>query len=153
MRIATWNVNSLNKRMPRVKDWLRYAQPDVPCLQETKLSDANFPSMPFATLAYEAAHYGQGQWNGVAVLSRVGLDDVVAGFSDQTEDEVTEARLLWATCKGVRVASVYVPNGRLVGSEHYEAKLVWLERLRRGLEQACDPTEPFIMGGDYNIAP
>ena len=153
MRIATWNVNSLNKRMPRVEEWLGYAQPDVLCLQETKLADANFPSMAFAALGYEAAHYGQGQWNGVAILSRVGLDDVVAGFSDQTEDEVTEARLLWATCKGVRVASVYVPNGRLVGSEHYEAKLEWMERLRRGLEAVCDPNEPFVILGDFNVAP
>ena len=153
MRIATWNVNSLNKRMPRVEEWLGYAQPDVLCLQETKLADANFPSMAFASLGYEAAHCGQGQWNGVAVLSRVGIDDVVAGFSDQTEDEVTEARLLWATCKGVRVASVYVPNGRLVGSEHYEAKLQWLERLRHGLDLTCDPTEPFVICGDFNVAP
>jgi len=153
MRIATWNVNSLNKRMPRVEEWLDYAKPDVLCLQETKLSDANFPAMAFAALGYEAAHCGQGQWNGVAVLSRVGLDDVVAGFSDQADDEVTEARLLWATCNGVRVVSVYVPNGRLVGSEHYEAKLVWLERLRRGLDMACDPAELLIICGDFNVAP
>src|SRR5438046_9249804 len=117
MRIATCNGNSLNKRMPRVEEWLDYAQPDVLCLQETKLSDANFPSMAFATLGYEAAHYGQGQWNGVAVLSRVGLDDVVAGFSDQTEGEVTEARLLWGTCKGGRVASWYVATGPLARRE------------------------------------
>ena len=153
MRIATWNVNSLNKRMPRVEEWLGYAAPDVLCLQETKLSDASFPSMAFATLGYESAHFGQGQWNGVAILSRVGLKDVVAGFSDQVEDEVTEARLLWATCNGVRVVSVYVPNGRLVGSEHYEAKLQWLERLRQGLETVCDPTEPFVLCGDFNVAP
>ncbi len=153
MRIATWNVNSLNKRMPRVEEWLGYAQPDVLCLQETKLADANFPSMAFASLGYEAAHCGQGQWNGVAILSKVGLHDVVAGFTDQAEDEVTEARLLWATCGGVRVASIYVPNGRQVGTEHYEAKLQWLERLRHGLERSCDPTEPFVMCGDWNIAP
>src|SRR5947207_11544337 len=153
MRIATWNVNSLNKRMPRVEEWLDYAQPDVLCLQETKLSDANFPSMAFATLGYEAAHYGQGQWNGVAVLSRVGLDDVVAGFSDQTEDEVTEARLLWATCKGVRIGTVYVPNGRSVGSEFYEAKLAWLDRLRGHVEAACDPKEDLMLCGDFNVAP
>jgi exodeoxyribonuclease-3 len=78
---------------------------------------------------------------------------VVAGFSGQTEDEVTEARLLWATCGGVRVASVYVPNGRVVGSEHYEAKLQWLERLRRGLDMACDPNQPFVICGDFNVAP
>src|SRR5947209_14398932 len=153
MRIATWNVNSLNKRMPRVEEWLGYAEPDVLCLQETKLSDANFPSMAFAALGYEAAHCGQGQWNGVAILSRVGLDEVVAGFPDQADDEVTEARLLWATCNGVRVCSVYVPNGRQVGSEHYDAKLQWLERLRRGFDLACDPNEPFVICGDFNVAP
>ena len=145
MRIATWNVNSLNKRMPRVEEWLGYAKPDVLCLQETKLSDANFPSMAFAALGYESAHCGQGQWNGVAILSRVGLDDVVAGFPDQADDEVTEARLLWAMCGGVRVLSVYVPNGRQVDTEHYFAKLEWLERLRSGLDKASDPTEPFVM--------
>jgi exodeoxyribonuclease-3 len=153
MRIATWNVNSLNKRMPRVEEWLDYAQPDVLCLQETKLSDANFPAMAFASLGYDAAHCGQGQWNGVAILSKVGLDDVVSGFPDQADDEVTEARLLWATCKGVRVVSVYAPNGRQVGTEHYDAKLQWLERLQHGLENASDPNEPFVMCGDFNIAP
>src|SRR5438132_8955382 len=122
-------------------------------MQETKLSDANFPSMAFATLGYEPAHFGQGQWNGVAILSRVGLGDGVAGFSDQAGDETTEARLVWATCGGVRVASVYVPNGRVVGSEHFEAKLAWLDRLRQGLEAACDPAEPFVVCGDFNVAP
>ncbi|MBV9411620.1 MAG: exodeoxyribonuclease III [Acidimicrobiia bacterium] len=153
MRIATWNVNSLNKRMPRVEEWLGYAKPDVLCLQETKLSDANFPSMAFAALGYESAHCGQGQWNGVAILSRVGLDDVVAGFPDQADGEVTEARLLWAMCGGVRVLSVYVPNGRQVDTEHYFAKLEWLERLRSGLDKASNPAEPFVMCGDFNVAP
>src|SRR6476620_9517909 len=153
MRIATWNVNSLNKRMPRVEEWLEYAKPDVLCMQETKMTDANFPSMAFAALGYDAAHHGQGQWNGVAILSKVGLDDVVAGFTDQKEDEVTEARLLWATCGGVRVVSVYVPNGRQVDTEHYYAKLDWLARLRRGLDEVCDPSEPLVMLGDFNIAP
>ena len=153
MRIATWNVNSLGARMARVEEWLGYAQPDVLCLQETKMADAAFPAMAFAALGYEAAHCGQGRWNGVAILSRVGLDDVVAGFSDQIEDEQTEARLLWATCGGVRVASVYVPNGRMVGSEHYEAKLAWLGRLRRHLEQGCDPGGLLAVCGDFNVAP
>src|SRR2546423_9839909 len=122
-------------------------------MQETKLSDASFPSMAFAALGYEAAHCGQGQWNGVAILSRVGLDAVVAGFSDQAEDEATEARLLWATCAGVRVASVYVPNGRMVGSEHYQAKLAWLERLRRHVQADRDPKTLFVVCGDFNVAP
>ena len=123
MRIATWNVNSLKARLPRVEEWLAYAQPDVLCMQETKVADATFPAMAFSALGFESASCGQGQWNGVAILSRVGIDDVVAGFTDRTEGEVDEARLLWATCGPVRVGSVYVPNGRQVGSEHYAAKL------------------------------
>jgi exodeoxyribonuclease-3 len=153
MRIATWNVNSLKARLPRAEEWIAYAQPDVLCLQETKVSDSAFPAMAFSALGYESAYCGQGQWNGVAILSRVGLDDVVAGFTDQHEDEATEARLLWATCAGVRVASVYVPNGRVVGSEHYQAKLAWLERLRRHIEADCDPNTPFVVCGDFNVAP
>ena len=153
MRVATWNVNSLKARMPRVEEWLGYAQPDVLCMQETKVADSTFPAMAFEALGYEAAYCGQGQWNGVAILSRVGLDDVVAGFSDHAEDEIVEARLLWATCGGVRVASVYVPNGRSVGSEHYAAKLDWLERLRRHVETACDPSDPLVVCGDFNVAP
>ncbi len=153
MRIATWNVNSLKVRLPRVEEWLAYARPDVLCMQETKLADSAFPSMAFAALGYDAAHCGQGQWNGVAILSRVGLDDVVAGFSDQAEDETLEARLLWATCGGVRVASVYVPNGRVVGSEHYEAKLEWLERLRLHLASTASRDDDLVVCGDFNVAP
>ncbi|HEX2043656.1 MAG TPA: exodeoxyribonuclease III [Acidimicrobiales bacterium] len=153
LRVATWNVNSLKARLPRVEEWLGYAKPDVLCMQETKVADSAFPSMAFSALGYEAAYCGQGQWNGVAILSRVGLDDVVAGFSDQAEDEVVEARLLWATCGGVRVGSVYVPNGRRVGSEHYEAKLEWLDRLRRHVEATFDPSSELVICGDFNVAP
>jgi len=153
MRIATWNVNSLKARMPRVEEWLGYAKPDVICMQETKLTDAAFPTMAFSALGYESAHHGQGQWNGVAILSKVGLDDVVAGFSDESEDETTESRLISATCGGVRVSSVYVPNGRSVGSEHYEAKLAWLERLNSHLLASCDPKGDVVVCGDFNIAP
>ena len=153
MRLATWNVNSLKVRLPKVEEWLAYARPDVLCMQETKLADSAFPALAFSALGYEAAHCGQGQWNGVAILSRVGLADVVAGFSDQAEDESVEARLLWATCGGVRVGSVYVPNGRQVGSEHYTAKLAWLERLHRHVETECDPTSDFVICGDFNVAP
>jgi len=153
VRVATWNVNSLKARMARVEEWLGYARPDVLCMQETKLADKAFPALAFGALGYESAHFGQGQWNGVAILSRVGLDHVAAGFSDQAEDDAIEARLLWATCGGVRVASVYVPNGRTVGSEHYVAKLAWLERLRRQLDGACDPAAPLVVCGDFNVAP
>jgi exodeoxyribonuclease-3 len=153
VRIATWNVNSLKARLPRVEEWLTYARPDVLCMQETKFADSAFPAMAFSALGYEAVHCGQGQWNGVAILSRIGVEDVVAGFSDQAEDEVVEARLLWATCGGVRIASVYVPNGRRVGSEHYEAKLQWLDRLRRHVETSCEPSAPLAICGDFNVAP
>src|SRR5436305_9206345 len=95
MRLATWNVNSLKVRLPKVEEWLAYAQPDILCMQETKLADSAFPALAFSALGYESAHCGEGRWNGVAVLSRVGLEDVVAGFSDQREDETAEARLLW----------------------------------------------------------
>src|ERR671917_1708448 len=100
MRIATWNVNSLKVRMPRVEEWLAYAQPDVLCMQETKVADAAFPALAFQALGYESAHCGQGQWNGVAILSRIGLDDVVDGFADG-EAADAEARLITATCGGV----------------------------------------------------
>ena len=151
MRIATWNVNSLKARMPRVEEWIEYAHPDVLCLQETKLADAAFPYGAFATLGYEAAHFGDGRWNGVALVSRVGLDDVGLGFGDDTDEQ--GCRLVTATCGGVRVHSVYVPNGRSVGSEHYVAKLAWLERLRALLEASCDPTDAVAVCGDFNVAP
>ncbi|MGQ0745154.1 MAG: exodeoxyribonuclease III [Acidimicrobiales bacterium] len=151
MRIATWNVNSLRVRMERVEEWLAYAQPDVLCLQETKLADSAFPAMAFAALGYESFHWGQGQWNGVAILSRVGIDDVVIGFGPNRRPE-DEARLLWASCAGVRVASVYVPNGRLLGSEHYEEKLRWFQRLRDQLA-TWEPADPLTICGDYNVAP
>jgi len=150
VRVATWNVNSLNARMGRVEEWLEYARPDVLCLQETKVADAAFPSMAFSALGYDSVSHGDGRWNGVAVLSRVGIEDVVAGF-DPPDDQ--GARLVAATCGGVRVLSVYVPNGRSVGSEFYEAKLAWLERLRRFLADACSPTDPICVCGDFNIAP
>jgi len=153
MRIATWNVNSLNARLSRVEEWLGYAQPDVLCLQETKMADATFPAMGFSALGYDAAHHGNGRWNGVAILSRVGLDDVVAGFSDEKEDKIVESRILSATCGGVRVSSVYVPNGREVGSEHYEAKLAWLEQLRLHLDTTSDPGDRVAVCGDFNVAP
>ena len=154
MRIATWNVNSLKARMERVPEWLSYAKPDVLCLQETKLSDASFPHMAFAALGYESVHHGSGQWNGVAILSRSSIDRAVMGFVDGGEPD-PDTRLVTAVCGGVRVSSVYVPNGRSVGSDHYAYKLAWLARLRRhlgALEQAS-PGEPFAVCGDFNIAP
>jgi exodeoxyribonuclease-3 len=152
MRIATWNVNSLKVRMGRVEEWLGYAQPDVCCLQETKLSDAAFPHMAFSALGYESAHHGSGRWNGVAILSRVGLDDVVAGFCEGVDAD-EDTRLLTANCGGVTVCSVYVPNGRALDDPHFQYKLSWFERLRRHLEQIADPSRPVAVCGDFNVAP
>ncbi len=152
MRVATWNVNSLNARISRVLEWLDYGAPDVLLLQETKMANDKFPADAFAEHGYESAHHGQGGWNGVAVLSKVGIDDVVNGFADGAEDD-PEARLVSATCGGLRVSSVYVPNGRAVDHEHYRYKLAWLERLRAHLTETASPTQPVLVGGDFNVCP
>ena len=152
MRLATWNVNSLKVRLPRVEAWLAEVQPDVACLQETKVSDGAFPALAFGALGYETAHHGQGQWNGVAILSKVGLDDVVADFADGGEPDV-DARLISATCGGIRTMSVYVPNGRGLDQDHYQYKLAWLARLRAYLAATCSPDQDVVVGGDFNIAP
>ena len=152
LRICTWNVNSLRARLARVEEFLTYAQPDVVCMQETKVSDAAFPAMAFQALGYDSAHHGgAGRWNGVAILSRVGLEKVEAGFG--TDEPEAECRFISATCGGVRVSSVYVPNGRVVGSEHYAAKLDWLGELRDHLVSSCDPAGDVVVCGDFNVAP
>jgi exodeoxyribonuclease-3 len=153
MRIATWNVNSLNARLPRVEEWIGYAHPDVLCMQETKVADATFPAMAFAALGYESAHHGSGRWNGVAILSRIGMKDVSIAFGGDGASEAAEGRFVSALCGDVRVSSVYVPNGRTVGSEHYQAKLAWLADLRAHLDASCDPREPMAVCGDFNVAP
>jgi exodeoxyribonuclease-3 len=154
MRVSTWNVNSLKARLPRVEDWLGYAQPDVLCIQETKLSDDTFPQLTFGALGYESVHHGPGQWNGVATLSRVGIEDVSSGFGAGVLDPYEgDARLLAATCGGIRFVNVYVPNGREVGSEFYERKLQWLSCLREWVTSAVRPTEPLVVLGDFNVAP
>lgn len=153
MRIATWNVNSLKARLERVTDWLAAAAPDVLCLQETKVADTAFPAMAFQALGYETVHHGDGRWNGVAICSRVGLVDVQAGFGGQPIDGTAGCRLLAATCGGVRVHSVYVPNGRSVGSEHFRQKLEWLASLRDLLAGTCRPDEAVAVCGDMNVAP
>ncbi len=145
-------MNSLKARLPRVEEWLATVEPDVVCLQETKLADDAFPGLTFAAMGYEAAHHGEGRWNGVAILSKVGLDDVVAGFDDAEEPD-PEARLVWATCGGVRVASVYVPNGRALDDPHYQYKLRWLARFRSSLADHEDPAGLVLVAGDFNIAP
>jgi exodeoxyribonuclease-3 len=153
MRIATWNVNSLKARLPRVEAWLEYAQPDVLCLQETKLADDAFPQLTFEALGYEAVHHGQGRWNGVAILSKQGLADVASGFGDLDDPYAGDARLLAATCGGVRVVTVYVPNGRAVGTEFYERKLAWLGSLRDWIDQTASPSDQLAVMGDFNVAP
>lgn len=152
MRIATWNVNSLKARMPRVEEWLSYAEPDILCMQETKLSDGAFPHLAFSALGYDSVHHGDGQWNGVAILSRSRIEDVVFGFSPPLDADA-DTRLITARCGPVRISSVYVPNGRSLDSEHYEYKLAWLAKLRKHLELLTRRTEKVAVCGDFNIAP
>ena len=162
LRLATWNVNSIRTRLDRVTDWLARADVDVLAMQETKCSDSQFPTLPFFELGYEVAHVGFNQWNGVAIASRVGLDDVQVGFDGQptwsSKPEVAataEARALGATCGGVRVWSLYVPNGRTLDDPHYVYKLDWLAALRDTAEGWLrdDPAAPIALVGDWNIAP
>jgi exodeoxyribonuclease-3 len=153
VRIATWNVNSLKQRMPRLLPWLDQRRPDVVCLQETKLADDALARLLGDALderGYEVAAHGEAQWNGVAILSRVGLDDVVAGVANGPGFPHQEARAVAATCDGIRVHSVYVPNGREPDSDHYAYKLAWLAALREVL--AAGP-EAAVVCGDMNIAP
>jgi exodeoxyribonuclease III len=153
VRVATWNVNSVKQRMPRLLGWLDERQPDVVCLQETKLADDAFTELLSEELAargYEAAMHGEAQWNGVALLSKVGLDDVVTGLADAPGFPHPEARAIAATCGGIRIHSLYVPNGRVPDSEHYHYKLAWLAALRAVV--ASGPADQIVCG-DMNIAP
>jgi exodeoxyribonuclease-3 len=153
VRIATWNVNSLKQRVPRLLPWLDERKPDVVCLQETKLDDDTFTALIGEALAergYEVAAHGEKTWNGVAILSRVGLEDAVRGIEGGPGFPHPEARAVSATCGGIRVVSVYVPNGRVPGSEHYEYKLAWLGALREQVAAGPDAT---VVCGDMNIAP
>ncbi|HXD70742.1 MAG TPA: exodeoxyribonuclease III [Gaiellales bacterium] len=153
MRIATWNVNSIKQRMPRLVPWLDERRPDVVCLQETKLADEALAELlgdELANRGYEFAAHGETAWNGVAILSRVGLADVTSGLADAPGFPHPEARAVAATCDGVRVHSVYVPNGRVPESDHYEYKLEWLTALRAVVAAAGPAT---VVCGDMNIAP
>jgi exodeoxyribonuclease-3 len=153
VRIATWNVNSLKQRVPRLLPWLDERRPDVVCLQETKLADdalAELLGDELADRGYEVAAHGEATWNGVAILSRVGLDDVVAGLDGAPGFPYPEARAVSATCGGIRVVSVYVPNGREPDSEHYRYKLAWLASLK---EMVAAGPEDTVVCGDMNIAP
>jgi exodeoxyribonuclease III len=153
VRIATWNVNSLKQRMPRFLPWIDVRRPDVVCLQETKLADdalAEVLGDELADRGYEIAAHGEATWNGVAILSRVGLEDVVKGIEGGPGFPNPEARAISATCGGIRVVSVYVPNGREPDSEHYHYKLAWLAALK---EMVAAGPEDVIVAGDMNIAP
>ena len=165
MRIATWNVNSLRARLDKVWWWLERAQPDVLLIQETKLADADAPYEDFARRGYELVHHGQalGRWNGVAIASRCGIADVISNFGqplqapatpDVGDDEpMAEARMISAVCGGIRVTSLYAPNGRSVDSIFYRAKLTWFERLSSWLRDTRRPDEALALGGDFNVAP
>jgi exodeoxyribonuclease-3 len=169
MRIATWNVNSLKARIEAVELWLDRVRPDILLMQETKLSDADAPVMPFAMHGYELAHHGEGRWNGVAIASKVGATDVITNFGDGpvrdssagatvavSEDDfnpLDEARMVSAVCGGIRVVALYAPNGRVVGSPFYEGKLRWFRRVDRWLAETRSPAEPLLLGGDYNVTP
>jgi exodeoxyribonuclease-3 len=154
MRSATWNVNSITARLPRLLAWLENSGPDVLCLQEIKCPEAQFPRQPLRELGYEAAVHGTGRWNGVALLSRVGLQDVAAGLADGPDYEgAQEPRAVSATCGGVRVWSVYVPNGREVGHDHYAYKLRWLAALTSAVADDAAGERPFAVLGDFNVAP
>jgi exodeoxyribonuclease-3 len=163
MRIATWNVNSLKARLEKVGWWLDRARPDVLLMQETKLADSAVPSDEFSRRGYELAHHGEGRWNGVAIASRVGIADVIRHFGEPLrvprtteagdDEPLAEARMISALCAGVRVTSIYAPNGRSLASPFYDAKLAWFARLRRWFQETRSPEEPLVLGGDFNVAP
>ena len=179
MRIATWNVNSLKARQDAVENWLARAEPDILLIQETKLTDEDAPVMAFAMAGYQLIHHGEGRWNGVAIAVRNGLavSDIVtnfgdgpvrdsgpggaggAGASEDDFDPFDEARMVAATVDGLRVVSVYAPNGRVVDSPFYLGKLAWFDRLTRWIREsdALDPSAAhggsFVIGGDFNVAP
>ncbi|MBQ0987920.1 exodeoxyribonuclease III [Streptomyces sp. F63] len=154
MRIATWNVNSITARLPRLLAWLESSGTDVLCVQETKCTDEQFPREQLRELGYESAVNADGRWNGVALVSRVGLEDVTSGLpGDPGYDGTTEPRAIAATCGPVRLWSVYVPNGREVGHDHYAYKLRWLEALRAAVAADAAGERPFAVLGDYNVAP
>jgi exodeoxyribonuclease-3 len=169
MRIATWNVNSLKARLEKVGWWLQRAQPDVLLLQETKLGDKDAPYEEFTRWGYMLTHHGEGRWNGVAIASKNAVSDVVSNFGEPFRDKqpdsgelfkkeadaepLSEARMVAATVGGVRVVSIYAPNGREVGSPFFAAKLAWFDKLSQWLARHHQPSQPIVIGGDYNVAP
>jgi exodeoxyribonuclease-3 len=156
MRIATWNVNSVLARLPRLLEWLEQAAPDVVCLQETKVGPDAFPAEQITELGYEIAQNGEGRWNGVAIVSKAGLADVAPGLPGDPgfpDEKTLEARTIAATCGPVRLRSVYVPNGRTPDDPHYAYKLRWLAALRTAVAADAAGSVPFAVMGDFNVAP
>ena len=150
MKLATWNINSLNIRLGHVLDWLKKHEPDVLCLQETKLEDPKFPSDALNEAGYESVIFGQKTYNGVAILSRAPIEDVSNGIPGW-EDE--QKRVLAATISGVRVVCAYVPNGEKIGSEKFEYKMKWMDALHGWLKDELDKHPKLAVVGDYNVAP
>ena len=163
MRVATWNVNSLKARIDKVRWWLERAQPDVLLMQETKLADEDAPIAEFRDAGYALAHHGEGRWNGVAIAARGPVDDVVTNFGqplaparteEAGDDEpLAEARMITARCGGVRVVSIYAPNGRALGTPFFAAKLAWFERLSAWLARTQRSEDAIVIAGDFNVAP
>jgi len=153
VRLATWNVNSVTARLPRLVDWLETRKPDVACLQEVKTTQEGFPSAEVKALGYEVALHADGRWNGVAIVSRVGLVDVVRGLDDEPGFPDPEARAIAATCEGIRVRSVYVPNGRTPTDPHYDYKLRWLDALHDSVALELTAHPAMLVCGDFNVAP
>jgi exodeoxyribonuclease-3 len=152
-RIVSWNINSIRTRVGQVVEWADRHDADVLLLQETKCTDADFPHDRFEAAGYEVAHHGIDHWNGVAIASRVGIGEITRGFAGPQRAPYDEARLIAATCAGVRVWSVYVPNGRELDDPHYLYKLVWLERLRAEVATAIGDGDRAVVAGDFNVAP
>ena len=151
MRIATWNVNSIRRRQDAVLAWAEQCAIDVLLLQETKVTDDQFPTAPFEAAGWQLAIFGEPQRNGVAILARSAIADVTRGLDGDADDD--QARYVEATVQGVRVASVYVPNGTTVGSDKFAYKLAFFDRLGQRLDRALEEATPLLVGGDYNVAP
>ena len=153
MRVASWNVNSIGKRLPRLLQWLAARQPDVVCLQETKAQDDNFPAADCERAGYHVAYWGEKAYNGVAILSRSALTSVRRGLDVEPREQPEQTRWISAEVEGLTVACAYIPNGRQVGSDAYAFKLAWLARLGRILARDYHPSEPLVVAGDFNVAP
>ena len=151
LTIATWNVNSITARLPHVLKWLEENAPDVLLLQELKTTEENFPKLELSALGYTSAVFGQKAWNGVAILSKHKIEDIETGLSGDDSDK--QARYIEATINGIRVASVYLPNGNPVGTEKFDYKLKWMDRLYNRIQNLLKTEQPFALGGDFNVIP